>query len=285
MSEYKGKDADLTDIYFGAMGGGITGNPFHPIPADTLLEIGKGNIVGHSIMSAMGEFESGSIDAAGEDCCRFADVSGPSRLPSPPDVGEQMTIISDNNADNGATSTGVLTVRIHYLDDTGAEQTEDITINGTTAVDTVATNIRFINDFHTLTVGSNSVAKGNICIYKKGGSIAANLYNMIAKGGNKSLVPHRMVPLGKTLYLQDWHCEESADKRTAFKIRSTDLYGVLIPGVYCFKDVAYIRKSSSGLLSLHNTKVPALSITKVSQWGDQSGAEGSCGWWGVLVED
>ena len=255
------------------------------LTADFVLEVRKGNVPGHGIMFGMGEFESGNVDVAGEDVCRWEDVGGPSRLPTPPAIGEQMTVISSDNADNGATATGALTVRLYYLDATGAEQTEDITMNGTTGVNTVATDIRFINDMHTLTVGSNGVAEGNITLYTQGGSIANNLYNFIVAGGNKSLVPHRMVPNGKTLYLQDWHCEEAQDKRCAFRIRSTDMYGTLFPGVFCFKDSCYMSNSSSGSLHLHNVEVPALSIIKVSHWDDVAGAEGSCGWWGITVDD
>jgi len=264
-----------------------------PLPAGTnvlgttrefKLEVARGNVSGVTIMSAMGEFESGNIDAAGEDVCRWEDVSGPARLPTPAAAGEQMTVVSSNNADNGATVTGILTARIHYLDNTGAEQTEDITLNGTTPVNTVATDMRFINDFYTLTVGSNGVAEGNISLYKQGGAIATDLYNLIAAGGNKSLVPHRMVPLAKKLYLQGWSAMEAQGKRAAFRIRSTDMFGILLSGVFCFKDVAYLNGNTSGELCLWQ-QVPALSIVKVSHWDDVVGAEGSCSWWGFLVDD
>ncbi len=251
---------------------------------DFLLEIGKGNVPGHSLMNAMGEWESGNVNASGEDCCRWEDVGGPARLLTPDAAGEQMTVESDS-AEDGVAGDGVLTLRLEYLDDTGAEQTEDITMNGTTGVNTVATDIRFVNDMYSLTVGATGVSEGDIVIYKAGESEATHLYNMIAAGGNKSLVPHRMVPLGKTLYLQSWHTEISSNDRCAMKIRSTDMNGVLIPGVFCFKDVAYLSKVASGNLSLRNTPIPALSIVKISHWDDQAGSEGSCGWWGILVDD
>lgn len=250
---------------------------------DFILEVSKGNVPGHSIMFAMGEFESGNVNADGEDVCRHEDVSGPVRLPTPDAAGEQMTIISDDAQDTSA-GTGVRTVRLEYLDDTGAEQTEDITMNGLTGVNTVATDIRFVNDMYALTVGNNGVAEGNITCYKQGGSIGSDLYQMIAQGGNKSLVPHRMVPLGKTLHLKSWNCTEAQSKRAAFRIRSTDMNGVLVPGVFLFKDTAYISGVSSGDLSLA-CKVPALSIVKVSYWASVVGTEGSCSWWGVLVDD
>ncbi|MCP4300876.1 MAG: hypothetical protein GY783_09850 [Gammaproteobacteria bacterium] len=246
----------------------------------------RGNVSGVTIMSAMGEFESGNVDADGEDVCRWEDFSpsGPPRLPIPAAAGEQMTVISENNNDRTGQN-GVLTVRIHYLDATGAEQTEDITMNGTTGVNTTATNIMFVNDMYALTVGSNGVSRGNIAIYKMGDTIPNTLYNMIAKGGNKSLVPHRMVPLAKTLYVMEWHAEEAQGKRSVFRIRSTDMYGTIISGVFCFKDTVYMKQASSGALPLHATPVPALSMVKVSHWDDQAAAEGSCGWWGYLVND
>ncbi len=247
----------------------------------------KGQVAGHTIMSAMGEFESGNVNASGEDACRTEDVSGPARLLMPSALGEQMTVVSDDVDDDGdPVDTGVRTIRIHYLDASGDEQTEDITLNGTTAVDTVATDIRFVNDMYSLTVGSTGVSEGNIALYKKGGSIGTDLYNLIAKGGNKSLVPHRMVPNNKTLYLQAWHCLQATQgKRAAYKIRSTDMYGVLIEGVFCFKDVAYIGQASSGRLDLHSTPVPSFSVVKISHWSDTAGTEGSCSWWGILVDN
>ena len=77
------------------------------------------------------KFESGLVDPDGEDVCHWSLVTGPARLPTPSAAGEQMTVVSSNDADNGATATGVLTIRIHYLDATGSEQTEDKTLDGT----------------------------------------------------------------------------------------------------------------------------------------------------------
>ena len=257
------------------------------ISENVILEIRKGNVPGHSIISGMGEYESGTTTAGGEDVTRWAAFApdGPARLPTPNAAGEQMTVVSDDDADNGATATGVLTVRIHYIDAAGSEQQEDLTLDGTTPVNTVATDIRFVNDFHALTVGANGVAEGNLAVYMQGGSIPNNLYSMIAAGGNMSLVPHKMVPLGKTLYLMGWHAEEAQAKRAAFRIRSTDHNGVLFPGVFLFKDAAYMNQSSSGERILHATPVPALSIVKVSHWDGSVGSDGSCGWWGILVDD
>ena len=222
------------------------------IIADYFTEVAAGNIPGSSIMSAMGERESMGTTATGEDIWRGSATS----IPIPVDAGEQMEVVSSDVADTPG-STGARTLRIHYIDASGAEQLEDVTMNGATGVALTETNVRFVQDMYTLTVGSNGVAEGNITIYKQGA--VTTIYNMIALGGNKSLIPHRMVPFGKTLYLKGWHLTEAQGKRVTFRIRSTDMYGVLIPGVFCFKDVEYLKASTSGMLEL-NVKIPALSI-------------------------
>ncbi len=275
---------DRTSSFQNAIGGGTEDDPYMMVNCSFEEEVSKGNVPGHSIMSAMGEFESGNVDAAGEDVCRWEDVSGPARLPTPNSAGEQFTIKSDS-ADDTAAGTGVRTLRLHIIRlSDGAEYTEDINMNGTTGVDTVITDGLFVNDMYAFDVGSNGVAEGNITLYKKGGAIATDLYNLIALGGNKSLVPHRMVPLGKTLLLKEFSASEAQGKRATFRIRSTDMYGVLIPGVFCFKGVAYVNKNFSPPVKL-NCMVPALSIVKVSHWDDQAGAEGCCNWWGILIDD
>ena len=251
---------------------------------DYFSEVSLGNIAGHSIMSAMGERENMSAVATGEDIWRGNELSpapaSDDSIPTPPDIGEQMTVVSENANDNPA-GDGIGEVLIHYIDASGGEQEESVTLNGTTPVNTVATDIRFVNDMYATSVGTHGVARDHIKIYAT--SDSGLVYNMIAQGGNKSLVPNRMVPAGKSLVLKGWHAEEAQSKRMAFRMRSTDMNGVLLPGIFCFKGVAYMKLSSSGELTL-NASIPALSIVKVSGWGDQAGSEGSVGWWGELID-
>ncbi len=252
---------------------------------DLRTEVQLGRVPGWSTVKAMGEYENSGNDAGGEDVCRGQDFTpdGPTRLYTPASGGEQVAVISESGND-ASEGTGVQTLRLLYLDSTGAEQTEDVTLNGTNVVNTTATDIRFVNDVFAVAVGSGAVAAGNIGIYKTGDTIPNTLHQMIGAGGNKSLVPHRMVPLGKTLLLQEWHCTEAQGKRAAFRIRSTDMNGVLLPGIFCFKGVAYLKNDVSSPQPLE-AAVPALSIVKVSVWPDQVGSEGSCSWWGYLVDD
>ncbi len=253
---------------------------------EDINKIALGLMPGLEIMRALGERETIGTTVAGEDIWRGNELTpaptSHTKLPIPAVGGEQMTVVSESDADNGATATGALTVMIHYLDINGDEQTEILTIDGTMPVNTEATDMTFINDFHVLTVGSNGVSEGHIKIYKTGS--AGLVYNMIAAGGNKSLVPMRKIPTGKTLLIKRWHATEAQGKRVAFRIRSTDHHGTLFPGVFIFKGVSYLKQSVSGDMEVIQC-VPELSIIKVTGWAIIINAEGSCGWWGVLIDN
>ncbi len=253
------------------------------------LETQKGSVIGHSVIVALGEYENGNRNVVtGEDVTRSEEVGGPGRLPTPSITGEQFTVVS-TSAQDSAAGTGVRTVRLYIIRAAdGAEYTEDVTLNGTTGVDTTITDGIFINDMHAIpTVGSNGVAEGNITVYKKGGTIANDLYQFLVAGGNKSLVPHRMVEAGYTLYLTTWQCTQAqASKRATYRIRSTDMHGVLMDGVFLFKDVLYLGgPDSSGSVDLFYTPIPEYSIVKVTHWSDADGTEGSCSYGGIKVRN
>lgn len=80
-----------------------------------------------------------------------------------PTASIQMRVISTNAADSSAW-TWIRTVIIKYLDTNYIEQTEIVTMNGTTAVLTVATNILRINDFYSVTRWTSLWAVGTISL-------------------------------------------------------------------------------------------------------------------------
>jgi len=251
---------------------------------DYITKIVKGLQPRERMMSALGERTSFGTTATGEDLWRGNELTpvptSTTTIPTPDAAGEQMTVVSESVNDT-AGGTGVQSVEVHYLDNNGAEQSEVVPTNGTTGVDLSVANVRFINDFHTVDVGSNGVAAGHIKIYKKSNS--GLVYNMIALGGNQSLVPLKMIPANKYLVLKLWNVTEAQGKRVAFRIRSTDNEGVLNNGTFLFKGVSFLKQASSPPLFLEH-KIPAFSIVKVSGWAIQVGAEASCSWIGILVD-
>ena len=248
------------------------------------LLVQKGGVTGTTIVQRFGERDAFGTDATGEDITRTNELTpGVStvKIPLIGAGGVLISIVSESNADNGATATGILTAEVHYIDVNGDEQVWTPTLNGTTPVDSTIL-MRHINDVHALTVGSNGVAEGNIKVYLTGTN--TTVYSMIALGGNQSMLTNYMIPRAKTLYLQSWDCTEANDKRITMRIRATTNEGLLLTGVFLFKDVAYVKKSSTGELTVLAV-IPAFAIVKVSGWGIQAGAETSAGWWGYLVND
>ncbi len=252
------------------------------IPFEDMVALGL--VPGWSIMKGLGEREQMLKVVTGEDICRMnelnpspADVT---MMPAPTPSGESLSLYC-RDSDDAAGGVGVEEVTIEYIDTSYAPQTKVVATNGGTTTTGITDSV-FVNDVYSSGVGAMpGMAVGNIHVFKTGDT--STIYNFIIKGGNKSLVPHRMVPDGHKLLLKGWHVEEAQGKRINFRLRSTDMNGVLLTDVFCFKDINYCNKSQSGWLKLNDT-IPARSIVKVSGWGDVGGAEGSCGWWGYLVE-
>lgn len=242
--------------------------------------IPPGNVIGYKQFSAMGERSSIGTTIQGEDMWEGVATE----IPIPAGAGEQMTVVSSSPEDGAGGLTGVLTARIEYLDNNGDEKTHDISMNGTGTVDTVPTDIKFVNDFYALTVGSNLVAVGNIIIYKKGA--ASTIYNMITIGTNKSLVINRMVPTGKTLFITGWIASEANDKVTSYRLRATcDPDGNEIVDGFLFKRAKKLKGNAPYEVLNPPVKICSGAIVKISAWVDVSGGTGSASFNGYLKTD
>ncbi len=267
-----GEDGSATDVSY-----------TNPIPVMSFKDaVILGLVPGWSHHKAMGERENQTVQVDGEDICRMNELTPKSsnrqRLLTPSSSGEALSIYCEDT-DDTAGGSGVEEVTIKWIDVNYDAQTTTVATNGGT-VSTGITNAVFVNDFYSSAV--DGVSAGNIHCFKTG--TVASIYNFIIKGGNKSLVPHRMIPDGHKAILLGWHVEEAQGKRINFRIRSTDMDGVLTDGVFLFKDPFYANKSASGWLPLDEL-IPARSIIKVTGWSDVAGAEGSCGYKYYLVAD
>jgi hypothetical protein len=169
------------------------------------------------------------------------EVTGVSVIPYP--NGIQLAVSSDN-ANDTALGTGTRTVNFHYLDTNYIEKSEIITLNGLTPVNTVATNIQRILNFHTQTVGSNGVAVGNVSVKNLAGTVT---FDMIKAGGNQSLTGHFTIPAGKIGYVTGWQAT-STKQALSIRLRATrDRHdGTLLSGVFIFHDAVNLNNSTSG---------------------------------------
>lgn len=108
--------------------------------------------------------------------------------------------VKSTSASDTAAGVGAQTVIINYLDASFVSHSETVTLNGTTAVNTVGTNIAFLESMQVATVGTSATNVGIIEIFTAtagGGSI----WGSIAAGDNQTYWAHHYVPTGVTCYV------------------------------------------------------------------------------------
>lgn len=208
-------------------------------------------------------------------------------LPIPPSAGEQMTIVSTSvNDDSG--NTGINTIEIHYLDANGNEQAETITMDGTTPVNTTATNIRFVNDFYAESVGTAGGAVGNIIIYKFGAP--ATIYSQINPGHFKHSNTARMVPKDKVCLIESFVVSGGAaagGKSAQINLKVTSHHGILFsvsPNPVFQKEAVILVFNSAQVIKFETpVLVPAFAVIKCTSYATVGGADIAANWYGKLV--
>lgn len=155
------------------------------------VDIADGNIANHIPWTKDGY--NGALSASAEDLWA---VGGQYVFPT---VAQQMEIVSDSTDDDGSpVGTGARTVEIYYLDSTFTEKSEIITLNGTNAVATTATDIYRINSFRVKTVGSTGSNVGTIDIRNLADT---PIYSRILPTINRSYNCVYTVPKDKILFI------------------------------------------------------------------------------------
>jgi hypothetical protein len=114
--------------------------------------------------------------------------------------------IASASANDTAAGTGARTVKITYFDQTGAGPfTETITLNGVTFVNTVATDICFIEQIDVLTAGSTGSNVGIITLRAAAAGGGA-VIGTIAATNNQTFWTHHYVATGKTCNITGISC-------------------------------------------------------------------------------
>jgi hypothetical protein len=115
---------------------------------------------------------------------------------TPPGNNAQRSFRS-TNVNDAAAGTGARKVKLTYFDATGNGPFEEtVTLNGTTGVNTVATNIALIEKMEVVEVGSNGGNLGTIEL-RTGLAGAGTIIGSIAIGDNQTYRAHHYVPPGK----------------------------------------------------------------------------------------
>lgn len=242
------------------------------VSMDYLSALGQGLIAGHTAWHSIGY--NPSIGSAQEDINEMG-----ATYTVPVDAGIQMTVRSSNANDTSA-GTGVRTVEINYLDASGVEKTEIVTTNGG-AVNTVATNIRRVNYFHTVTAGTGASAAGNITLTNTGNTVT---YAQISTGANFSRHGFFTIPSGKTGYITSAYIGAGSSVSGRFVralLRTTsDHIGNRTADIFQYKRMVLVQDGGIQMKFEIPIKVPALTDIKFSATND-AGVEVACyleGW-------
>lgn len=130
----------------------------------------------------------------------------------------QRSVVSTSVQDKSGGS-GAFAVRITFLNSNYELKYEDVTLNGTTPVDMVATDLRFVEEMKII---QGSEAAGAIKIMTQTGGGGTEITGIGAATDNAFLC-HHYVPAGKRAYIINWQI--SIDDECSFKLKGQARYG------------------------------------------------------------
>lgn len=216
------------------------------LPVDNINnDIARGNVQGARSFSSFG---SASLQNSGTKIVVSTNATFPDPLISGVQFGFRST--SGNDFDNG--SIGIRSIEIHYLDNELAEQSEIISLTGASLVNSVATDIRFINDMHVYTFGSGTAsigkghAQGNITAEYQG-----TVYAKIGINQRLQKSSARMVPKGKRLFVADTtvgSTSGTADARCTFTLVASHYNSKLFDNPFLFLPYNAISTQDNSVL-------------------------------------
>jgi len=243
----------------------LTSGQLRTVSQDYLLSIAEGDIANHTPFA-----KYGILDGLQNNLLDISQgVTNPYVFPAT--AGERMRVVSTSIQD-GVAGSGATKIKIEYLNETGATLTEEVTMNGTTDVNTTATKIRRINKVY-VSAGSNAV--GNISVYHF--TNATPIYGYIALGQTQSRQLIYTVPLGKTLYVTSVRYSVGVGNTTSsgkFNFVTFTNRVTIDPGTgqlasmfYPLNEIGLVNEAFVLPLEIP-TKIPALADLKIQAIGD-----------------
>lgn len=129
-----------------------------------------------------------------------------------PQSSEAQRSVKSSSTQDNPSGSGAAAVRITYLNSSYVRKTEDITLSGTSRIQTVATDIRFVEDFEVI---DGAAAAGAISLLEAA-SGPQNEFVGIASGTTQAFLCHHYVPAGKKAYVLRWYAV--SDDEANFKL-------------------------------------------------------------------
>ena len=128
----------------------------------------------------------------------------------------QRSIVSTSAYDDNPSGSGAKIVRLVYLDSNYNQFTEDLQMNGTAAVNTVGTTIRFVQS---LKVISGTAAAGTISLKTAINGGGTNICQ-ITSATDQAFLCHHYIPAGRRCFLLGWGAVVTDDASMRLKGQS-----------------------------------------------------------------
>ena len=125
---------------------------------------------------------------------------------------EAQRSLESTSSEDSSGGSGAKVLRVIYLDSEYGEKYEDVTLNGTTRVTTIATDIRFIQD---LRVVQGAAAVGAIKVWEAASGPEVEFCGVSAYT-TQGFFAHYYVPAGYKVYIVRWHV--AVDDEVKFKL-------------------------------------------------------------------
>lgn len=250
---------------------------FTPESPRWLMYAGMGQIDGFSIVEKFGHNSDIDIGSAPADVW----LAG-SNFPGQPIADSEKVELVSDSSDDAAAGTGARTVTIMGLDDDWAEQSETVTLDGTTPVDSDGTYRRVFRAF-VATAGSGATNAGRIITRHT--TTTANVFCHIPAGLAQTGLAAYTIPADKTGYLLGYHFQLTRSNGAAGSAMVT-LRTREQGGVYRARDIlelttgANFDKQLYGPISLPAKTDIKVTVDSVSDNNSKVGAQFT-----ILLED
>lgn len=127
----------------------------------------------------------------------------------------QRSVKSSSANDSNPSGSGAKAIRIEYLDSNYNLKFEDVTLNGTTAVNTVATDIRFIQDMYVI---KGAAAAGVIELFPNTGGTGTAICG-IPSASEQAFFCHHYIPAGYQGWLLKWSAVSDDEVNLKLKVQ------------------------------------------------------------------
>jgi hypothetical protein len=160
--------------------------------------------------------------------------------------------VSSTDVNDTSAGSGARTVLITYLNTSFVLKTETVTMNGTTPVNTIATDIAFIESMQVSTVGTQGGGNAGTVQLWTGTAGGGSVWSSIAASDNITYYAHHYIPSGVTCYLLNLHGGATAVAGAITVNRSGNPLTTTAPQVGVSGTFNYIAGGSED----HNYRVP-----------------------------